>query len=138
MSSTQAPRNLGRSILAVIAGFVAVVVLSIGTDVALRAAGILPPFAQPMSNSLFLLATAYRSIYSVAGSYIAAHLAPARPMKHALLLGVVGLVVSAVGAVATWNKTELGPHWYPLALVVLAMPCAWLGGLLQRRKQAEP
>ena len=38
MSSKLASPNLGRSILAVLAGFVAVVVLSIGTDVALRAA----------------------------------------------------------------------------------------------------
>lgn len=133
MTETEAPGNLGRSILAVLAGFVAVVILSIGTDVALRAAGILPPFAQPMSDPLFLLATAYRSLYSVAGSYIAARLAPARPMKHALALGVVGLIVSIVGAVATWNKADLGPHWYPLALVALAMPCAWLGGFLQAR-----
>jgi len=53
-------------------------------------------------------------------------------MKHALVLGVVGLIVSTAGAVATWNKgPEFGPHWYPIALIVTAIPCAWLGGRLR-------
>jgi hypothetical protein len=84
-----------------------------------------------MSDSLFLLATAYRIVISVAGCYITARLAPDRPMRHALALGVVGVVASAAGAVATWNRgPAFGPHWYPLALIALAMPCAWLGGKL--------
>jgi len=85
-----------------------------------------------MSDALFLLATAYRTIYCSAGSYIAARLAPNRPMGHALALGILGLVVSTAGAVVTWNKgPAFGPHWYPVALVVTAIPCAWLGGRLR-------
>jgi hypothetical protein len=38
--------------------------------------------------------------------------------------------LSALGAVVTWNRA-LGPHWYPLALVVTALPTAWLGGKLR-------
>jgi len=39
--------------------------------------------------------------------------------------------VSIAGTVATWNKgPAFGPHWYPVALIVLAMPTAWLGGKL--------
>jgi hypothetical protein len=53
-------------------------------------------------------------------------------MRHALALGVVGVVVSALGAVATWNRgPAFGPHWYPLALIAISMPCAWLGGKIQ-------
>jgi hypothetical protein len=52
-------------------------------------------------------------------------------MQHALVGGLLGLVVSIVGAAATWNKgPAFGPHWYPLALIVLAMPQAWAGGKL--------
>jgi drug/metabolite transporter (DMT)-like permease len=121
-----------KSIGAVLAGFVGVVVLSLGTDIVLHAAGVFPPWGQPMSDALFLLATVYRTIYCIAGSYIAARLAPDRPMAHTLALGIVGLVVSTVGAVATWNKgPEFGPHWYPAALIVTAIPCAWLGGKLR-------
>ena len=121
-----------RSIGAVVAGFVAVVVLSLGTDVVLHATGVFPPWDQRMSDALFLLATVYRTIYCIGGSYIAARLAPDKPMKHALMLGVVGLIVSTAGAVATWNRgPEFGPHWYPVALIVTAIPCAWLGGRLR-------
>ena len=125
-------KNTLKSIGAVLAGFVAVFVLSLGTDVVLHATGVFPPWDQRMSDALFLLATAYRTIYCSAGSYIAARLAPNRPMGHALALGILGLVVSTAGAVVTWNKgPAFGPHWYPVALVVTAIPCAWLGGRLR-------
>ena len=122
-----------RSIGALLAGFFTVVILSIGTDVALRAASVFPPLGgPPMSDGLFVLATLYRTLYSVAGSYITARLAPYRPMGHAMVGGVIGLCLSIFGAVATWNQgAALGPRWYPLSLVVLALPCAWAGGWLR-------
>ena len=124
-------KRRGRSLLALFAGFVVVVVLSLGTDLALHAGGIFPPFGHGMSDALFLLATAYRTAYAILGSFVTARLAPDRPMAHALVGGAVGLVLATIGAVATWNKgPELGPHWYPLALVATALPCAWIGGRL--------
>jgi hypothetical protein len=127
----QTDRRIGRSILSLVAGFVLVVILSIGIDLALRAFGIFPALGKPMSDTLFLLATAYRTVIGVAGSYLTARLAPNRPMQHALLGGAIGLVLSIIGAATTWNRgPEFGPHWYPLALVVLAMPTAWVGGKL--------
>jgi drug/metabolite transporter (DMT)-like permease len=130
-------RSIGRSIGAILAGFIAVVILSIGTDIALRGIGIFPRQEQIMSNGLFLLATVYRTVYGVIGSYITARLAPNRPMQHALAGGVIGFALSIAGTAASWNHVpSLGPHWYPLALVVLALPGAWVGGKiydLQRR-----
>lgn len=132
MSQAQRPSRILRSIGAVFAGFVVVVVLSLGTDMVLHASGVFPAWGQPMSDALFLLATVYRILYAVLGSYVTARLAPRAPMKHALAGGVVGLVLSTVGAVATWDRgPEFGPHWYPLALVATAMPCAWAGGRLR-------
>jgi len=132
MNEAKRPRRMPRSIGAVFAGFLVVVVLSLGTDVALRATGVFPPWNQPMSDALFLLATVYRTLYAVLGSYVTARLAPHAPMKHALAGGVVGLVLSTVGAVTTWDRgRDFGPHWYPLALVATAMPCAWAGGRLR-------
>ncbi len=64
-------KNTLTSIGAVLAGFVAVFVLSLGTDVVLHATGVFPPWDQRMSDALFLLATVYRTIYCIAGSYIA-------------------------------------------------------------------
>ena len=126
-------RRLLRSFGAVVAGLLAVFLLSLGTDVIMHATGIFPPWFQPMSDALFLFALAYRIIFGIAGGYIAARLAPGQPLKHALVLGFVGLVLSVAGAAATWNAIPaLGPKWYPLALVVTAIPCAWIGGKLHR------
>jgi drug/metabolite transporter (DMT)-like permease len=120
-----------KSIGAVLAGILVGAVLSLGTDVVLHAAHIFPPWDQPASNALLLLATAYRTVYSIAGSYVTARLAPSHPMLHALVLGALGLVVCIVGAVVTWNKgPAFGPRWYPVALIVLAMPQCWVGGKL--------
>jgi hypothetical protein len=131
MSETHRSTRIGRSIGAVLAGAIAGIVLSIGTDMVLRAAGILPPLGQRVADPLLLVATAYRTVYGVAGSYIAARLAPDRPMLHALVLGAIGLAANLAGTVVTWNKgPAFGPHWYPLTLIVLAMPTAWAGGRL--------
>jgi hypothetical protein len=118
---------------AVLLGFLVVVVLSLATDQVLHVLQVYPPWGQPMWDPrLNLLALAYRCVYAVVGSYIAARLAPRNPMRHGLALGVVGLVLSSAGALAAM-AAELGPKWYPIALVVTALPCAWLGGLLHRR-----
>jgi hypothetical protein len=134
--STQ-PRRLWRSTAAVLLGFVAVVVLSLGTDQVLHALKVYPPWGQPLYDPrLNLLALAYRSVYAVVGSYVAARLAPRNPMRHAVVLGVVGVVLSVAGAIAT-IPMNLGPAWYPIALALAALPCAWLGGVLHRRTPDE-
>jgi hypothetical protein len=120
-----------RSIRAVAAGLVSIFAATMATDLVMHAAGVFPPpSAPPMSNERFLLAFAYRFVYDVAGCYLTARLAPRRPMRHALVLGSIGLVLSIAGAIAMWDA---GPAWYPLGLAASALPCAWLGGRLHRR-----
>lgn len=132
--NTPRPRRILQSIGAVFAGLFAVFVLSLGTDVVLHATGIYPPWFKPMSTPMWILATAYRVVYGIVGGYITARLAPNRPIGHAVVLGFIGLVLSIVGAAGTWNQgPEFGPKWYPLAVVVMALPCAWLGGRLRAR-----
>jgi hypothetical protein len=132
------PRSLLRSVGAVLAGFVAIVAVSLGTDQVLHVLEVYPPWGQPMREpGLNLLALAYRCVYAVVGSYITARLAPYAPMRHALILGAIGLVISTAGAIAAITMADLGPAWYPIALVVTALPCAWLGGALYRKKRAE-
>jgi hypothetical protein len=139
MSETYPPsRRVLRRIGAVLAGFFATFILSVATDFALHATGVFPPWGQPMSNALFALATAYRTIYTVAAGYITARLAPDRPMAHVWALGIIGLVAALAGTMATWNAgPEFGPKWYPLALVVLALPSVWTGGKLAQRTAAR-
>jgi hypothetical protein len=135
MSERNGSRRILQRIGAVLAGLVATVILSLGTDLVMHATSIFPRWGEPMSDGLFLLATAYRTVYNIAGCYIAARLAPDRPMAHALALGIVGIAVSSAGAVATWDRGPVfGPRWNPLALIVLAIPCAWVGGKLRGRQ----
>lgn len=132
MANNMNRSSLLKSIGAIFVGLMFIIITSLATDVVLHATGIYPPWFQPMSNALFGLATAYRVIYSVIGCYITARLAPNRPLVHALILGGVGELISMAGAAATWNQVPaLGPKWYPLALIVSALPCAFVGGKLR-------
>ncbi len=134
LRETPPPRRIGRSIGAVLAGMFAGIILSLATDELLHLAHVFPPWSDSMVgfDGPLLLATIYRTIYSIASSYITARLAPNRPMLHVLVGGVVGLVAIIFGAVATWNRgPAFGPHWYSLALLVLALPSAWVGGKLR-------
>ena len=117
----------GRSIWAVVAGVLVIIVVTTLVDIVLHVTGVLPPMDQPINNSLALLATSYRIVISIGGAWLTARLAPEKPMKHALILGCVGVVLGLVGVVATWNM-ELGPRWYPILLTVLAIPQCWAGG----------
>jgi len=132
--SSAPPRRLLRSTGAIFSGFISVFVLSLGTDQALHVLGVYPPWTEPMYDSgLNALALSYRVVYTVLGSYITARLAPHAPMKHALILGGIGFVLSLAGAIGA-SGMNLGPMWYPIALVITTLPCAWLGGYLYRGK----
>jgi len=128
-------RKVLRRIGAVLGGLVLVLILDTAIDVVMHATGIYPPWFQPMRTSLWLIAIGYRMIDGTIGGYVAARLAPDRPVAHALALGSIGFVLSTAGLVATLNKgPEFGPKWYPLALVVVSLPCALLGGFLRARQ----
>lgn len=120
-------KNTIKSIGAVAGGFLVILILSIATDFALKAAGILPYDHLFVSTGLILVVIFYRAVYSLIGCYLAAKLAPRNPMKHAIALGVLGLIISTIGAIAA---ADLGPAWYGWTLVVIALPIAWLGGKL--------
>lgn len=126
-----APRRPGRSVAAILIGIIVGVALTLATDWVLHRVGFYPPLGQTTSDGPLVVATAYRIVFSVIGAYFIARLAPDRPMFHALISGYIGVVLSTAGAVATWNhEPPLGPHWYPVALIVTAVPCAWLGAKL--------
>jgi peptidoglycan/LPS O-acetylase OafA/YrhL len=115
-------------------GFVATAVLSLATDVVMHASGVFPGWGQPMSDGLFVLATAYRLAFTVLGGFVIARLAPRKPMTHVLVLGTLGMAAASAGAIATWNQgPEFGPKWYPILLVVTALPCMWVGSVIAGR-----
>lgn len=122
-------KNILRSIGAVLAGFIIIVITHTGTDAILENTGVLPKGNLFVSPGLILLVIGYRAVFSLIGCYITAWLAPHSPMKHALALGGVGMLLSTAGAIATANM-NLGPAWYAWTLVAISLPIAWLGGKL--------
>lgn len=115
-----------KSIGAVIAGFALLVILSMITDSILERTGIMKtePFVE---NPVWLIALIilYRTVFTTIGCYLTARIAPNQPMKHALILGTIGVVLTILGLIAMWDTP---PRWYPISLIVLTLPAAWLGG----------
>ena len=137
MTDGIASPNLGKSIWAVVAGFLVVFALSLGVDHLLHLANVYPPYGQPMwDNGLNALALAYRLPFNAFGSWVTGRLAPAAPMKHVWIGAAIGFVLSSLGAVAA-IKMQFGPTWYPVALALSAWPCAWVGGTLAVRSRGE-
>ena len=121
-----------RSLAAVLTGFILIVMTHTGTDELLHSIGVIPrgPLWDPWLN---LLALTYRCVFSVAGGFVTAWLAPRARMRHVLILAVIGTFGGIAGVLMSWNL-NLGPKWYPIALAVTAFPTVWLGGwLLERR-----
>jgi len=131
MNELHSRRPIFKSVGAVVAGVLVGVLLSLGTDSILRVASIFPALGERVADPFLILATVYRTVYGIVSSYLTARLAPGRPMTHVLVLGSLGLAANVLGTVLTWNKgPAFGPHWYPVALIVLALPTAWAGGKL--------
>ncbi|TGL56996.1 hypothetical protein EHQ58_15530 [Leptospira ognonensis] len=76
---------------------------------------------------LMLVVTAYRLVYVAVGSFLTAYLAWGRPILHAMILGSIGCLLGIAGAIAMWDQ---GAHWYPVTLVILGWPAAFIGGKL--------
>jgi len=124
--------NIMKSIGAVLAGLVLVIVLSSVMDMALLGANLMKhPFdLNPAWFIAFVIL--YRSAFGMLGAYATARLAPGKPMQHAMIVGFIGFALSIVGAIVMWDTP---PHWYPLSLVVTALPSAWLGGRIYMSKR---
>ncbi len=119
-------KNIFKSIRAILAGMVMDAVLSVGTDFVLETIGIFPSPGQGLFIWwMLMLALVYRGAYTVVAGYVTAALAPNQPMRHAIILGIIGVVVTILGSIANWEQSSA---WYPIALILITLPCTWLGG----------
>ncbi len=115
-----------RSIVSVVAGFLVVVFLSVGTDSLLEATGFFPSPDQGLFDTTLLgIALFYRTVYAFVGGYVTGKLAPSNPLKHVKILVVVGTIMGLLGVIAGWNLSQ---HWYPIALVITSAVAVWYGG----------
>jgi hypothetical protein len=126
-----------RSVGAVLAGILANIVLAGAIDAALRATGTYPPMFQPMAEHLWALALTYRVVVAVVGGFLTARLAPARPMRHVMVLGGIETVLSVLFVLVNWNKVEFGPHWFAISVAITSVPLAALGGMLGATRVAR-
>lgn len=125
-----------RSSIAIVVGFLVIGVLALGTDAVLKSTvpGVFGPDDRIDSVPWLLLIQLYVFAYAVFGCWLAARLAPNRPMRHALILGVLGLLFNVAGTIALWDKM---PAWYHLVALALVMPAAWAGGRIRERQLAR-
>jgi hypothetical protein len=120
-----------RSAGALVAGFLTVGVLSGVADAIAHSAGLFPTDGTFTYAPLpYAIAIAYRAVFGIAAGYVTARLAPRRPIVHALLLGIVGLLLSLAGAVAMWG---MGPNWYPIIVALICVPTALVGARIAHR-----
>lgn len=127
--------NILRGIGAILAGFIFIGITHNGTDFILQSLGIFtPPTVRFDTTWMIITAIVYRNLFLIAAGYLTAVLAPEPKSRYVILLGLVGTLLGIAGAIAA-RVMDLGPLWYPLALIVLGFPCVWLGGWLYIRRQ---
>lgn len=126
-----------QSIGAVLAGLIFIFVSHSTVDYILESTGIFSSPDQGFHTTwMVVTATIYRTLLSIVAAFITARLAPSQPMKHALILGFVGLALSTAAAIIV-IPMDLSPAWYPIALALLAVPSAWVGGLLSESSRSR-
>lgn len=123
-------KNIFRGIAAIVVGILLGAILSIATDMVFEMSGLVPPIAARAANGsptwFLIVAIVYRSIYTVLSCYAGALVAPNHHMRYAVALGIIAFAANLAGTIGMWS---LGQHWYPISLTILAIPCAWLGGM---------
>ena len=123
-----------KSIAAVIAGFLAIVVLTSLIDALLAGTGIFPARPEEYTTGLSFIALFYRTAFAVVGGLVVAKLAPSEPAKHVIVLAAIGTLIGIAGVVTGWNLPGY-PHWYSIALTILTFPAIWYGGQLAMDKK---
>lgn len=112
-------------------GVLANFLIAIFIDIILHAQGVFPEMGTRMTDAQSAIAFSYRLLAAIVGGYLTARLAPNQPMKHAVILGSIGIVLSSMGLIM---GADLGPIWYPASLVVISLPASWAGAKIYLRK----
>ncbi len=117
-----------RTVGAVLAGYIAIGVLVVLTDLIFAAA--IPGFramATPPPN-YFVIVTCTDTLYSIAGGYLCAVIAGAAIRGATLGLMIFGEIMGAASTILQWHTQ---PHWAAVALLVLFPIAVWIGSRLR-------
>ncbi len=113
---------------AIFAGILVNFLIAVPIDLILHAAGVFPGMDVRMTDAQCAIALSYRIVAAIVGGYLVARLAPYRPMKNAMILGCIGVVLSTAGSLA---MGDVGPRWYPLMLIAISIPASWAGAKIR-------
>jgi hypothetical protein len=119
--------NVLRSIGVLLLAFVVNGLLSAGTDFLLESIGVLPDPSEGLFETwAIVLVLFYRGVYTIFTGFLIARLAPSKPVVHALILGLIGIVITilATNSPAIAAKS---PMWFGYTLAVITIPCMLLG-----------
>jgi hypothetical protein len=134
-----------RSILAVLAGLVALTVVSFAIEAAIDPLlmHLFPqalPDAAALSGSLpaRLIMVAYTTFAIGVGGYVTAWIARRSRLMHAAIMGAIEVALTLyVMIAAPFQEAHPAPRWVWITGVILMIPAACLGAAI-RAKQAPP
>jgi hypothetical protein len=115
--------------LALLAGFATVVLLVMAMTILLARLAPNWTVGAPRRGYIFVTLS-YSYLAAAAGGYVTAWIAAAHPLEHALVLGIVVLLLSAA---ATLLSPSRQPTSYQLVLVAIMPLGVVFGGLLRLR-----
>ena len=117
-----------RSILAVIAGFIAMsFVIIVLTLLSIKTMGLKSGHPTP---GYLVINVVYSFLAAAAGGFVTALIAAVKPVEHAYVLACVMLVMGAL-SYAHYRGTQ--PGWYQLLLVLVPPLCAIAGAAICAR-----
>ena len=125
---------IGRSIAAIVTGFMLTVVLAFGIQFLMMVLFHREPVNDSDREPTLLVILLFSTNASAAvGGYLAGLIAIRRPLAHALVLGVVGLLATVPLTITYWNNEAT---WYHVCALAFILPATGVGGWLRARQQA--
>jgi hypothetical protein len=125
--------NIFKGLGAIMTALVFIIVTHNGTDLILEKLGVFtPPTVRFDTPWMLVTAIVYRNLFLVVAGYLAAAIAPEPKMGWVVALAVIGTLLGVAGVFVAISY-DLGPVWYPIALVLLGFPCVWVGGMHRTR-----
>ncbi len=88
------------------------------------------------SPEFIISATLHGSFFTALGGYVAARLAPADPFRHAVIVGLLSLVLAVLLATSPGEGPQAA-RWVDMLGYLLVVPAAAAGGWLGSRRQHE-
>ena len=91
---------------------------------------------QVSTTTDYLVASVFGLLLVLAGGYVAARIAQARPAAHGICVGLAILAVSIF--LVALAPDPLAPTWFKIVSTVGVVPTAALGGYLGKERLANP